>query len=472
MTLINISLCLPEADIIALSKKRSVVAITPRFIVPDRSFALLSCPALPDSAPLQDQYHPHILNEIKPHALSSNQQIEVTYWAKCMLCQQISEEAVTTLSHLTIWKKEFLLSQLQNGSLFLSFLRAYTLPAPVLIASESVCNQLYKFVPLSSYIDVDTASSLYSDEEFISAKQAILEPDDPISPPLTELEAAVNQSDTREDDLLNSDSWVTKISEVGNSSDGHTFEKLVRKGLLALGFSNSLNQTQVSLDPNATGGAGGLDFYANEPYLIMGECKATASGSVGDPATQLHKLGLKYLPKADFERAAKLILAAGRITDQSNQIAIGHKMNVIRPETFQALVELELEYAAFKASDLEASLQTPPFGTEADDKISSLVQGKKKDLEEEAQYLPRRRQIIRTIKALSAQPFPKKRTAFSIVEVRSHHNAKYKPFITDESTKSMLIELSSPLSGFLGKEQRTDGQLHFYFKKDMPQDIP
>lgn len=467
MTLTNISLCLPEFDVTALSQKRSVVAVTQRFIVPDRSFALLPCSVLPDSDQLQEQYHSHVLNEIKLQASSAEQQTKANYWARCVLCQQVSEEAIAALSQLTIWKKEFLFDQLQNGSLFLSFLRVYALPVPVLITPAPACDQLYKFVPLSNYIDVDTASPLYSDDEFTTAKQAILEPDTTIPLP-PEPKPVIDKPDVEQDDILNSDNWVDKISEVGNSSDGHTFEKLVRKGLTALGFSNSLNQSQVSLDPDATGGAGGLDFYADEPYPIVGECKATASGSVGDPATQLHKLGLKYLPPADFERAAKLILAAGRITDHSNQVAVGHRMNVIRPETLQALVELKLEYEAFKASDIEASLQAPPFGTGADDKIFSLVQKRKKDLEEEAQYLPRRRQIIQTIKELSTQPFLKKRTAFSVVEVRSHHNAKYQPFITDESAKSMLTELSSPLSGFLGKEQHMNEQAYFYFKKDMP----
>lgn len=471
MTIINVSLCLPEFDIIALGQKRSVVAVTQRFVVPDRSFALLPCRMPPDSAQLQNHYHSHVLKEIESHVLPIDQQIAAKYWAKSVFCQQVSEEAIATLSTLTIWTKEFLLSQLDNGSLFLSFLRVYPLPEPLPISSDPVCDQLYKFVPLSSYIEVDSASPLYGDDEFNIAKKEILEPNTPVFPPPAlepeESEAGADNPNSK-DDILNDSDWVAKISEVGNSSDGHTFEKLIRKGLIALGFSNSLNQPQASLDPEATGGAGGLDFYADQPYPIVGECKATASGSVGDPATQLHKLGLKYLAQPDFERAAKLILAAGRITDHSNQIAIGHKVNVIRPETFQALVELSLEYEAFRASDIEASLQALPFGTDADDKLFSFAQKKRKDLEEEAQYLPRRKQIIQTIKELSAQPFPKKRTAFSVVEVRSHHNAKYQPFITDESAKSMLIELSSPLSGFLGKEQRMNEQVHFYFKKDMP----
>lgn len=477
MTLINISLCLPELDIIALRQKHSIVAVTRRFIVPDRSFALLPCRMSPDVDQLSDQYHSQAVDALKPAFLPADKPVNATHWAKCVFCQQVSEEAIATLSSLTIWTKESLSTHLQNGSLFLSFLRVYALSEPFLIDTEPVCDQLYKFMPLSNYLDVDTASPTYGEDEFALAKKEILEPAAPKSLPAREKnetcseEAKAAEVGPDESSILESDDWIAKISEVGNSSDGHTFEKLVRKGLITLGFSNSLNKPQVSLDPNATGGAGGLDFYADEPYPLVGECKATASGRASDPATQLHKLAIRWLTDEDFNRSAKLILSAGRIPDPSNQVAISHKMNVIRPETLQTLVELKVEYPKLRISSLEASLKQSPFGREADDKIFSWAQKKKQELEIEAQYLPRRRQIIQTIKELTAQPFHKKRTAFSVVEVRSHHNAKYQPFVTDEVANDMLTELSSPLSNFLGREQ-VDQQVRFYFKKDMPQDNP
>ncbi len=179
-------------------------------------------------------------------------------------------------------------------------------------------------------------------------------------------------------------------------------------------------------------------------------------------------LAIKWLAGEQLSTSARLILSAGQIPSHSNQVAISHKMNVIRPETLQTLVELKVEYPRLRISGLEASLKKSPFGRGADDKIFSWAQKKRQDLEIEAQYLLRRRQITQTIKELTARPFPKKRTAFGVVKVRSHHNAKYQPFITDEAAKEMLIELSSPLSNYLGREQ-ADKQTHFYFKKDMPQ---
>jgi len=90
--------------------------------------------------------------------------------------------------------------------------------------------------------------------------------------------------------------WIQQIAAVGNSSDGNEFEKLVRKGLILLGFSNDNTNPQISLDPEATGGAGGLDFYCASPYPVVGECKATKTEKVPDgTAAQLIKLGYKHL---------------------------------------------------------------------------------------------------------------------------------------------------------------------------------
>ena len=478
MTLINISLCLPELDIVALRQKHSIVVVTQRFIVPDRSFALLPCRSLSASSQLLDLYHPNVLAELQSAALPATEPMKATHWAQCVFCQQVSEEAITTLSELTIWTKQSLSDQLREGRLFLSFLRTYALPEYFLVEPELVCDQLYKFLPLPNYIEVDEKSPSYSGDEFAAAKKAILEPESSELSALPREEPIEKAEPPKLENILESEDWVTKISEVGNSSDGHTFEKLVRKGLIVLGFSNSLSSSKVSLDPEATGGAGGLDFYADKPYPIVGECKATAFGasrSVGDPVSQLHRLGIRWLSKENFDLSVKLIFAAGRIADPANKTAIEHGMNVIRPETLQALVALKLKYGnslrlSDMMSDFKERLQRPFFGTDADAKISSLVQQWEAVFKEEAERLQRGRQIVQTVKELSEQPIHKERRDFSVVEIRAHHNAKYQPCITDQATEDMLKELSSLYSaGYLGQKRILDGQEYFYFRKDMPQ---
>ena len=166
MTLINISLCLPELDIAALCQKRSIVVVTKRFIVPDRSFALLPCRVLPETAQLSALYHPQILAALQSFSLPASKPIQATHWAECVFCQQVREDAIATLSELTIWTKESLSNQLRGGSLFLSFLRVYALSEHFSVESEPVCDQLYKFLPLPDYIETDEKSPVYSTDEF------------------------------------------------------------------------------------------------------------------------------------------------------------------------------------------------------------------------------------------------------------------------------------------------------------------
>ncbi len=338
MTLLNISLCLPELDIVALCQGRSIVVITQRFMVPDKSFVLL---------PYGDL----------PHA-------KLTHWAQCMFCQQlVDEEAIAALGDRTIWTAASLMNSLAKGDrLFLSFLRVYALPAAIENKTMPSSEQLYRFVPLPGYIEANTFNPVLSDADFSAAKEALLQPAtlEPNPPDLDKTSEDSGQTlealPEIEEDILDSPNWVSKISEIGNSSDGHTFEKLVRKGLMALGFSNSQNNAAMSLDPNATGGAGGLDFYADQPYPLVGECKATSTQKVNSNATaQLIVLGMKHLSKG-YQDCIKLVVAAGNITADAHKIAKEHNINVIRPETLQALVELQIkvrkvgQYGRSKAS--------------------------------------------------------------------------------------------------------------------------
>ncbi len=68
------------------------------------------------------------------------------------------------------------LSAYKTAAFFSPFLRTYTLPQPIAVESEPICEQLYKFIPLPRYLEVGTESSVYSDEDFSTAKQSILEP--------------------------------------------------------------------------------------------------------------------------------------------------------------------------------------------------------------------------------------------------------------------------------------------------------
>ncbi|MEN8443531.1 MAG: DUF1802 family protein [Cyanobacteria bacterium J06555_13] len=461
MTLLNISLCLPALDVCALQQKHSIIAVTKRFIAPGKSFALLPCGDRPNASPLASLYQDRFLTQ-SGGAEEASMPINVTHWAQANLCQQVTDEsAIATIADRTIWTAEFLRSHLHNHErLFLSFLQVYELPEALSLETEPACEQLYKFMPLPSYVEATMRSPVLSAEEFAIAKEHFLTPqEEPQPKPAPGPPSAA--------DILNSPDWASKITEVGNSSDGYLFEKLVRKALLELGFSNTLNEPAASLDPYATGGAGGLDLYADQPFPIVGECKATQTAKVGGgPATQLHKLGLKILPKDEYERCIKLIFAAGSITSHAEKTAIGHEMNVILPSTLQALAELKAKYEdAIELSDLVGRLQRPPFGTAADSKVKDLIQQWESDFQRRALDIQQIQQVLQSVEELSVQTIHKYKKAFTPVEIRAHHNAKFTPCLTDEAVQNILKLLISPVSGCLKKKTGADC---FSFVKSLP----
>lgn len=250
--------------------------------------------------------------------------------------------------------------------------------------------------------------------------------------------------------------WIEKIAEIGNSSNGHEFERLVRKSLIFLGFRNSNKNSKASLDPESTGGPGGLDCYAETPYPVVGECKATETEKV--PSETPHKFfGLiqKFF-RDDHQSCLKIIFAAGELTSDANQLAIGHKMNVIRPETLQKLVQLK---AAFSGTvdlfTLKTCLEREPFGEAANTKIN--------------EYYNR---IIAELKIRSQLVEIVKQTQQKLIEfvaLKGIYTYSYpSQVLSEQQIYNILIELSSPLTGYLGREKGKEWRNdRFYFLRDL-----
>lgn len=455
-TLIANALQLPSEDWQALIQGRMITALPWNFIPVGHSFALF------------------------PEANGIDPQLKVRFWAKCESCQSIdSNESLDVLSKLTIWTKQALEAKLEErGFFFLAYLRVYEMPEPASI----VAVKKGAFLPLQQPISVSNPLPVLSDRAFTKRKRQIETLEPPLHPELEALHdtiahlATINsQAKPLEQDLkallgwskypseqTNLDlGWIEQIAEVGNSSDGDYFEKLIRKSFIELGFSNSLNNPKVSLDPNATGGAGGIDFCCDFPYLIIGECKASKDKRINDnkdgaPA-QLIKHGNNYL-RDRFEQCIKIIAAPGELSTYAKETAIGNKMNVLTPETIQRLVKLKKYYpSAVNLWELEPWLKEPPFGQEADKAVNQYI-------DEVLATLKLRSQIIQAVKEL-AEHEPQKE--FITTEIRVHHNARFTPRLeTDQIVKEILIELSSPLAGYLGRKKGTEGD-RFYFLRNL-----
>jgi hypothetical protein len=257
---------------------------------------------------------------------------------------------------------------------------------------------------------------------------------------------------------LDSDlAWIQTIADVGNSSKGHEFEKLVRRSLLKLGFKGS------GLTPDSTGGAGGMDFYCETPYPIVGECKATKTEKVpdGTPA-QLLKIGMNHLGKAQYERSIKLIVAAGELTSYALRTATENEMNVIRPETLQRLVELQaLHKNSIDLLTLKQNLQQAPFGL-ADDKLNSYIDKIKQDIQLRSHIVQLVKDHLERTKSEGAEV-----DALHVAYIYSNPPQPLQP----EELHGILLELSSPLTGYLGRVKGSDWRRdRFYFLRDLQVD--
>lgn len=476
MVLLNTALCLPALEIDLLAKGLSVIAAPKRFIVPGKRFALLPVYSLPGALTEEKLHHKSAVKTFGATALSQKAAPTVQLWGKCDFCQHLtSQEKVQALSQLTVWKVDALAEHLRNqDNLFLAFIRLYQLSSPIRVDSLSTyqfSEQINNLIPLSQYLDVDETQPVLEEDRFLELKRRLIdlkvEPE-PIPPDKT------GGEDTAEPELeiieevllkdsINDPDWFLKIAEVGNSSDGFAFEKLVRKSFIELGFQNSTKNAKASLDPIATGGAGGLDFYADKPYPIVGECKATKTNKVPDGApAQLIKLGHKILEK-HYDECIKMVVAAGDLTLAASQTSENNNISIIRPETLQKLVELKIAYpGSIDLFELQHVLNKTPFGEESDRRINDFIASI-------WQCLTERSLLVEAVRQLSIQEENRSVTAGY---VRVYYNAVFAkdsiPRLEDKaSTRDLLIELSSPLTAYIGRDNSNGAAEQFYFLREL-----
>ncbi|MEA5513050.1 DUF1802 family protein [Nodularia sp. UHCC 0506] len=444
-------LCLPAPDIEALIQGRTIAALARKFLNRGEKFALYPAefPAL------------------------------IKAWARCEICQILDNtQQLEILSQLTIWTPEALKEKLrQEQNIFVAYLRVYNLAEfKEISVNPDIKEKIGKFIGLSN-VTASEAKPVLSDRIFAQRQRQLQNLEPPKHPELEELQSALSQITSKypavqqlDNEIklflgwsgetltqsINADlDWIKTIAEVGNSSDGHKFEKLVRRGLLKLGFTGS------GLNPDSTGGAGGLDFYCETPYPIVGECKATKSEKVPDgTAAQLVKLGYKHLQEK-YNRCIKIIMAAGELTKDAELTANGNQMNVIRPETLQRLVELKaIHSGSIDLLKLKPCLEEKPFGEGADDKVNIYI-------DKIEQSIKLRSHIIQLVKNYLQNSGNK------FIGVETLHGVYFgsnppQPLETEEMHE-ILIELSSPLTGYLGREKGKDWKSdRFYFLRDLP----
>jgi hypothetical protein len=464
-------LSLPADDVKALQEGRTIAALPIAQIQKGWSFILYPHP--------ESEFH----NDVK-----------LETWVTCQNFRMIHEaEQLLTLSSLTLWSQSKLEKLFEErGHLALALFKAYQLSEPIVIpANIDFGVKPGKFAGISAFrqpIQIAEVLPILSETVLSNRRQQMINFRPPEHPEIevlqsmitlysqshpcatvldNELKAFLGWADP-EKTITSTSKWIKEITTSGNSSDGDLFEKCVRQSFIHLGFTNTLNNPKTSLDPDAAGGAGGIDFYCELPYPIVGECKASKSLKVNDNKDgapfQLIKLGQKYLQAEGFNSAIKIIMAPGELTNDANLTAIGNQMNIMRPETLQRLVELKTAHpGSIDLLELKPCLENAPFGTDADKKIHEFI-------DRIEQRIKLRSYIIQSVKALKDDGD----AYVSASTVRTHFNTAFSGTLkmrldNPEEAHDLLVELSSPLTGYLGRKKCAETWKgdRFYFLREL-----
>ncbi|NET57781.1 MAG: DUF1802 family protein, partial [Symploca sp. SIO2E6] len=393
-TTINIAFPLPAPDIEALIEGRVIVAMSRKFVHPGKQFALYPCDTSINLLPTEEYYCPNFLPTAqKTLAKLDTQTVLLQAWAQCELCQGLDPaESWQILSQLTVWTEAaFQANCLQQGHIFLAYLRVYRLPEPVTaipVQSPS------RFIRLPQLIRVNEAIPVLSNNHFLQQRQQLQHRQPPQHPELHSLHSAISQlsdsnpaakaldedirrflgwsSQQPREPLSPHLTWINTITALGNRSQeldqgksnyqaGTDFENVVRDSLEFLGFT---------IDYSHKGGAGGLDLFCSQPYPLVGECKAGRK-IPNDTAVQLLNLGtLRLQNEALLQQAAKLIIGPGVPTPQLADAAKVHKMAIINPETLEKLVKLQALYP--NSVDL-FQLKDHLIPGQADDQVTQYI---------------------------------------------------------------------------------------------------
>ena len=473
---IQTALCLPAPDIEALIQGRMIVAMPRIFINPGRQFALYPSDIFNNVLPPEQYYHSRLLPTIQNNLSElSAETVFIKAWARCEFCQDLDETvSLETLSQLTIWTIDGLQETIwQRQFIRLAYLRVYLLSQPL----EVPANNHDKFVALPKSISVTDANPVLSDHIFTQRRHQLEKLEPPLHPELEELQSAIAQiaiinpmaeslnhhlkkflgwtTTTQSNTFPNDLAWIYTINDLGtaaiggNYEKGTAFEQIVHKSLAFLGFG---------VDPNAKGGAGGMDLYCITPYPLVGECKA--GKSIPDSTVeQLDRIGKRHLGKKDYEIAVKLIIGPGEPTRYLKESAAHSIISIINPMTLQKLVELQAKYpGSVNLIELKTYLQAGQIDSQIDEYIEKIHK-----------IIKLRSHLIQLVKKQIEN------TGDENLGVDNLHGAYVysnppQP-LKREEMHEILIELSSPLTGYVGRIKGADWRSdRFYFLRDLQVD--
>ncbi len=475
--LIDIAIPLPAPDIEALIQGRMIAAMPRVFIEPGWSYALYPTDISINLLPYEQHYRSSFLPNAQTSLAELNSdEVLIKAWARCELCKMLNPESLEDLSQLTIWTREVLQQTfLERPYVFLAYLRVYLLSQPLKMPVQPNGN----FVSLPKSLNVTDSTPVLSESIFAKRRQKLEKLESPEHPELEELQSALVHLSTTNPKAKQLDAeikmflgwssdkpvkpikpdlaWIKTIAALGDRSieleekksnyqAGTDFENITRQSLEFLGFK---------IENAYKGGAGGLDLFCSKPYPLVCECKAGRLIPSGT-AEELIKLGGMHLGADKFLGSTKLVIGPGNPSRDMLKAAKEWKISIINAMTLQKLVELTAKYpGAVNLVELKPYLEAGKIDYRINDYLDKV--------EREIRL---RSQIIQAVKQLCSDS-----DFTTVIEIKVQYNARFAATdskLTNESVKDLTIELSSPLTGYLGRIKGDNGQSdRFYFLRDL-----
>ena len=442
------ALCLSEEDTIALISGRSIAALSRMFINSGQNFAICSTGNSP----------------------------KVEAWAKLISSRMYTDsDQAEALSWNTIWSREYLHDRIQDRKrIFLNILKVYHLEKGLTIDGNIAGDKVGGFVKLPQSLISSSSNSVLNTATFLTRKQRLENLEKPQYPELENLDKEIKSlaSDQIDSEKLiadihyflgwrtmsntsNTPDWMSQIpllchreNEVdvkkSNYQAGTDFEIIIRECFTSLGF-------QVS--EAHSGGAGGIDAYCNAPYSLAIECKSGKS-IPDNTVEELSRIAKRHL-RSQYDLAVKLIIGPGKPTKNLSDSAKISKIAIMNPETLQKIVEFNNSYPINLFELREKFL----IGGQIDDVIDDFLKDMKLQI------------VLRShVVSIFKQYLDKnKREEMSMERFCGFLDNSNSPcHLSDRELHDIMIELSSPFAGYLGRiKGDTWNTDQFYFLRDL-----
>lgn len=476
---------LPAFDVEMLALGKLIVVPFKQFQPEGKASWLYPCQQLPNNLSLEEYYQPEYLAKARNSwAKYSTYPIHLKFWARCEYQWRINPEQKDLLlkvAQSTIWNLSALENIFQQQKVLkLLILRVYHLSKPCIVNTPTDTGSFYwtkseDIVNHASENDIPVVSAA----SFSQRKSIILSGN--VSP-YQNIETlqfkCENISETNQDiENLNHDikqflgwysvppipkldqslDWIKTITSLGdrtiekddtisNYQAGTNFEIVTRKSLNFLGFK---------VEEDHKGSAGGLDLYCSQPYSLVCECKAGKS-IPHNTVEELDRIGKRHLQE-NYLQAVRLIIGPGEPTKNLKESAQISKVSIIKAMTLQKLVELKAKYpGAINLLELKQYLEPGQI----DDKINEYIAKIEKEIKLRSHIIQLVKRHLEKTGAKDAQV-----GNLCIAYLYDHPPQN----LEERELYDILIELSSPLTGYLGRIKEDDWKKdRFYYLRDLP----